>query len=82
MATKRFSLIIDQDTYEEFYRCFPVHGSRQAILRRIVRLLIFKSIQRSGHKPRPPTWLSQEMENKPLDDIITKILEDFKEKQE
>ena len=37
---KRFGLVMDDSLYSEFYRLFPDHGQRTAVLRRVVHRMV------------------------------------------
>ena len=37
---KRFTLVLTDEQYEEFYRYFPDHGARTNLLRRCVHRLV------------------------------------------
>lgn len=37
---KRFTLVLDDWMFEAFLRCYPDHGNRTAVLRKVIRKLI------------------------------------------
>lgn len=37
---RRFTLILDDEDYNEFLRCFPGHGTRTTLLRKAVHRLV------------------------------------------
>jgi hypothetical protein len=45
---KRFNLPLSDYIYDEFYRCFPDHGARTALLRTTVQRLIQRAKLKTG----------------------------------
>ena len=69
---KRFSLMLDDAVYEDFYRFYGQYGLRQAILRKCVTILVERAKGRLGEGQRP-WWWGTEHESTSLEQAISSV---------
>lgn len=63
VETKRFSLVLDIETFREWRTYFNNHGDRQRMLRKAVKLMIHQAKLKMGEQPKRPYWIPVEVEN-------------------
>ncbi len=61
MTTRRFSLVLTSELYEQFYKTFPDYGERSSILRKCVHRLIKKAEVIGGVLPSDIKEVSDEI---------------------
>lgn len=75
MDTKRFQLILQTDVFEEWRRFYPGHGVRQDLLRKVVKIMIYRAKLRSGEPIKRPYWMPRECDSKNLGAAIAALIE-------
>jgi len=75
--TKRFNLILEENIYEEWVRYYGTHGLRQAILRKVVWIMVNTARIRDG-KPKPPAWRDG-WESMTLEQLVSNVCQTMRE---